>query len=76
MGDRASLVAAALSGASSNAVLLKQSESQLAASGGRPVIWVFAEAEAAQRARDLFNAKNHGREMITVLYIPWVRSKP
>ena len=56
--------------------MLKQSASQLAASGGRPVIWVFAEAEAAQRARDIFNSKNNGREMITVLYIPWVRSKP
>jgi hypothetical protein len=50
--------------------MLNQSESQLAASGGRPVIWVFAEAEAAQRARDLFNSKNNGREMITVCTFP------
>jgi hypothetical protein len=54
--------------------MLGQSASQLAASGGRPVVWVFAEAEAAEKARKLFDTKDAGRETITVLYIPWVRS--
>jgi hypothetical protein len=56
--------------------MLEQSASQLAASGGRPVVWVFAEAEAAEKVRKLFDTKDEGRETITVLYIPWVRSNP
>jgi hypothetical protein len=56
--------------------MLAQSARQLDASGGRPIVWVFAEKEAAQRARALFDAKDDGREKITVVHIPWVRSNP
>jgi hypothetical protein len=56
--------------------MLKQSASQLAASGGRPIVWVIAEEEAAERARKLFNDNDEGREAITVVCIPWVRSNP
>jgi hypothetical protein len=56
--------------------MLEQSASQVAASGGRPIVWVFAEEEAAQKMEKLFATKDNGREKITVLYIPWVRSKP
>jgi hypothetical protein len=56
--------------------MLDQSASQLAASGGRPIVWVFAEEAAAQKIQERFAAEDKGREMITVLYIPWVRSNP
>jgi hypothetical protein len=52
---------------------LAQSADQLAASGGRPVVWIFAEEEAALFARKLFNDTNRGRERITVGYVPWTR---
>jgi hypothetical protein len=54
--------------------MLDQSARQLEGSGGRPVVWVFAAKEAADRARKLFDTNDEGRERITVLYIPWVRS--
>jgi hypothetical protein len=52
---------------------LAQSDDQLAASGGRPIVWIFAEEEAALFARNLFNRTDQGRERITVGYIPWTR---
>lgn len=55
------------------AQFLAQSESQLAASGGRAVVWVFAEEEAALFARELFDEAGQGRESITVGYVPWTR---
>jgi len=54
--------------------MLDQSARQLEGSAGRPIIWVFAEEKAADRAQKLFDEKDKGRERITVLYIPWVRS--
>ena len=33
---------------------LKQAARQLAASGGRPIVWIFAEEDAAVFARKLF----------------------
>lgn len=56
--------------------ILDQSARQLAASGGRPIVWVFAEKEAAQIVRDLFDEAGDGRETITVIYIPWTRRSP
>lgn len=53
---------------------LKQASRQLAASGGRPIVWIFAEEEAARFARTLFD--NKGLDGITVAYIPWTRSGP
>jgi NADPH-dependent ferric siderophore reductase len=41
--------------------LLEQSARQIAASGGRPIVWIFAEEEAALIARKLLdNAKGDG----------------
>ena len=56
--------------------MLDQSARQIQASGGRPVVWVFAEAEAAQKARALFDVADDGRENITIVHIPWARSNP
>jgi len=56
--------------------ILKQSERQIAASGGRPIVWVFAEKEAAQFVLDLFDKVGRGRQFITVVHIPWTRTNP
>jgi hypothetical protein len=50
-----------------------QARRQVAASGGRPVVWIFAEQEAALFARKLFD-ETKGLEGITVGYVPWIRS--
>jgi hypothetical protein len=50
-----------------------QATRQLAASGGRPVIWIFAEWDAALFTRRLFDS-TPGLERITVGYVPWTRS--
>jgi hypothetical protein len=47
---------------------------QMAASGGRPVIWIFAERDAALFARTVFDS-TPGLERITVGHVPWIRSK-
>jgi hypothetical protein len=49
-----------------------QAYKQVGASGGGPVIWIFAEEQAARFARKLFDRKP-GLERITVGYIPWIR---
>jgi hypothetical protein len=54
----------------------KQSARQIEASGGRPIVWVFAEKEAAPAVQKLFDDADHGREKITVMHIPWVRVNP
>ncbi len=51
---------------------LSQASRQVAASGGRPIVWIFAEEEAAQFARRLFD--DHKLYGITVGYIHWTRS--
>ena len=56
--------------------MLDQSARQIQASGGRPIIWVFAEEEAAQKMWKRFQEVDKGRENITIVYIPWVRSSP
>lgn len=60
----------------STAKILKQSARQLEASGGRALVYVFAEEEAALKAWELFNTKDKGREKITVVHIPWARKNP
>jgi hypothetical protein len=54
----------------------EQSGRQIAAGGGRPIVWIFAEAEAALFARQLFDGADAGRQYITVGYVPWPRRKP
>jgi NADPH-dependent ferric siderophore reductase len=56
--------------------ILAQSKRQIEASGGRPIVWVFAEKEAAEMVRDLFNTAEDGRQYITVVYIFWTKSNP
>jgi hypothetical protein len=56
--------------------MLDQSARQIQASGGRPIVWVFAEEKAALKARQLFDTAKGGRENITIVYIPWARSNP
>jgi hypothetical protein len=55
---------------------LDQSGKQIAASGGRPIVWIFAEKEAALFARALFDTARDGREHITVGYVPWTGRNP
>jgi hypothetical protein len=47
---------------------IDQATRQLAASGGRPVVWIFAEEEAALFVRNLFNLKA-GFDRITIGYV-------
>jgi hypothetical protein len=61
---------------SSKRKILNQSARQLEASGGRPIVWVFAEEVAALKARELFVAADEGRENIVIVHIPWTRKKP
>jgi hypothetical protein len=49
-----------------------QATRQLAASGERPLIWIFAEEETALFARKLFD--DEGLTGITVAHVPWIRS--
>ena len=56
-----------------NVKLLKQSASQLEASGGRALVYVFAEEEAALKAQHLFDTTDNGRENIIIVHIPWKR---
>lgn len=51
---------------------IDQATRQLAASGGRPVVWIFAEEKAALFARKLFD-ETKGLKGITVAYVPWIR---
>jgi NADPH-dependent ferric siderophore reductase len=55
---------------------LEQSGRQIAASGGRPLVWIFAEWEAALFARKLFDTAKEGRESIHVVHMPWTTRKP
>jgi hypothetical protein len=50
---------------------LEQSASQISASGGRPVVWIFAEKEAAEATYKLFEVRNEGRRYITIVHVPW-----
>jgi NADPH-dependent ferric siderophore reductase len=56
--------------------IMDQAVRQVQASGGRPIIWIFAEKEAAQIVRALFDGTKDGRRDITVAYVPWTRDKP
>ena len=52
---------------------LEQSLRQVEASGGRPVVWVFAEAETAKIAEKLFKDAGEGRERIILVHAEWKR---
>jgi hypothetical protein len=55
---------------------LDQSGRQIAASDGRPLVWIFAEEEAALFARELFDTAKGGRQSIHVVYLPWTKEEP
>jgi hypothetical protein len=50
---------------------LDQSLRQIAAGGGRPVVWIFANREDADRTQKLFEDADKGREYITIVHVPW-----
>jgi hypothetical protein len=50
---------------------LDQSARQIAASGGRPVVWIFADKEDALRTQKLFEEAKEGRQYITIVHVPW-----
>jgi hypothetical protein len=54
---------------------LAQSGRQIAAAGGRPTRWYFAEPEAAAHARKIFKTAGGGRENIEIEVRPWPGSK-
>jgi len=51
------------------AKMISQASSQVAAAGGRPVVWYFAEEEVADRVRSVF--QESGLKSITVIYLHW-----
>jgi hypothetical protein len=50
---------------------LSQSLRQIEASGGRPVVWIFADREDAVRTQKLFEDAGEGRQYITIVHVPW-----
>jgi hypothetical protein len=49
---------------------------QIAASGGRPVRWYFAELGAALDAQALFDSDRYeGRARIEVVWLPWSKKR-
>jgi hypothetical protein len=54
---------------------LAQSGRQIAAAGGRPIRWYFAEPEAAAFARKIFAGAKGGSENIKIELLPWPGSK-
>jgi hypothetical protein len=55
---------------------LKQSAAQLAAAGGRPIRWYFAEPETKAFAEELFRTAGGGRTRIETQVLPWPGSAP
>ena len=54
----------------------ERSGRQIAASGGRPVRWYFAELGAALAARELFDSDNReGRAESKFVFLPWSKEK-
>jgi hypothetical protein len=52
---------------------LEQALRQVQASGGRPIVWIFAEEETAEIARKLFKQAGQGRERIIIVHTEWKR---
>jgi hypothetical protein len=50
---------------------LAQAKRQVAASEGRPIVWIFGEEETAVLARQLFRDADEGRERIIILHREW-----
>ena len=54
--------------------MLKQSAQQIDASGGRTIVWVFAEKVAADRIRREFRDAGGGRRNIRIQTLPYQKS--
>jgi hypothetical protein len=54
---------------------LEQSLRQVQAAGDRPIRWYFAEAAAAEFARELFRDDKQGRGRIEIVFLPWSKRK-
>lgn len=61
-----------ITGDSAREGILDQAERQVDASGGRPIIWVFAEPEAAKYAAQLFKGDDKLKRIL-VVWVPWVK---
>ena len=72
-GEYASVLSFEPSRSNISADWLKQSAAQIAAAGGRPIRWYFAEPETEAFAKELFNAGG-GRARIETQILPWPRS--
>jgi len=55
---------------------LEQSAAQVAAAGGRPIRWYFAEPETRAFAEELFKSAGGGRDRIETQVLPWPGSAP
>ena len=55
---------------------LEQSAAQLAAAGGRPIRWYFAEPETKTFAEKLFRSAGVGRDRIETQVLPLPGSRP
>jgi hypothetical protein len=51
---------------------LNQARRQIDASGGRPIIWVFAEEQAKMYASELFQ-KDNALKKIHVMSVQWMK---
>jgi hypothetical protein len=70
-GDYAGVLAFSQGSGSIANQWVDQSGAQIAASGGRPVRWYFAEAASADFARRLFEKAGGGRDRIEIVVLPW-----
>jgi hypothetical protein len=50
---------------------LDESERQVQAAQGRPIIWFFSEARTAAFAEQLFAEHGHGREKILIVVVSY-----
>jgi hypothetical protein len=59
-----------------SAIWLNQSAAQIAAAGGRPIRWYFAEPETRAFVEELFKSAGGGRDRIETQVLPWPGSGP
>jgi hypothetical protein len=75
-GNYAGVLSFEPSRSENSAEWLEQSAAQLAAAGGRPIRWYFAEPETEAFAKKLFESAGGGRARIETQVLPWPGSGP
>jgi len=70
-GNYASVLSFEPSRSNISADWLNQSAAQIAAAGGRPIRWYFAESDTAAFALRLFETADAGRDKIEIRILPW-----